>query len=74
MLPASVSTDTACARHQNRIVQVVDGEAQGGAMQQLKDKCYVEKYRAEGLPIHLIGVEFSKKTRNVVGFEVELLG
>jgi Predicted AAA-ATPase/PD-(D/E)XK nuclease superfamily len=54
--------------------KVVDGEAQGGAMQQLKDKCYAEKYRAEGLPIHLIGVEFSKKTRNVVGFEVELLG
>jgi hypothetical protein len=54
--------------------KVVDGEAQGSAMQQLKDKCYADKYRAEGLPIHLIGVEFSKKTRNVVGFEVELLG
>jgi hypothetical protein len=30
-----------------------------------------DKYRAEGLPIHLIGVEFSRSTRNVVGFEVE---
>ena len=53
--------------------KVVDGEAQGSAMQQLKDKCYADKYRAEGLPIHLVGVEFSKKTRNVVGFEVELV-
>ena len=54
--------------------KVVDGEAQGSALQQLKDKCYADKYRAEGLPIHLIGVEFSKATRNVVGFELELLG
>ena len=54
--------------------KVVDGKAQGSAMQQLKDKCYADKYRAEGVPIHLIGVEFSKKTRNVVGFEVELVG
>ncbi|MEN9865654.1 MAG: hypothetical protein RL748_1244, partial [Pseudomonadota bacterium] len=51
--------------------KVVDGEAQGSAMQQLKDKCYADKYRAEGLPVYLIGVEFSKKTRNVVGFAVE---
>jgi hypothetical protein len=53
--------------------KVVDGEAQGSAMQQLKDKQYADKYRAEGLPIHLIGVEFSKKTRNVVGFELEVV-
>jgi hypothetical protein len=38
-----------------------------------RDAWYVDKYRAEGLPIHLIGVEFSKKTRNVVEFEVELI-
>ena len=39
-------------------------------MQQLKDKGYAEKYRAEGAPIHLIGVEFSRAGRTVVGFEV----
>ena len=32
---------------------------------------YADKYRASGLPISLIGVEFSREARNVVGFEVE---
>lgn len=31
------------------------------------------KYRARSEPIHLIGVEFSKASRNIVGFEVESL-
>jgi len=39
----------------------------------LKDKNYAEKYKAEGVPIHLIGVEFSKESRSVVGFEVEAI-
>ena len=43
----------------------------GAAMAQLKDRCYADKYRSQGHPIWLIGVEFSKDTRNVVGFEVE---
>jgi hypothetical protein len=51
-----------------------DGAPSGGrALQQIKDKGYADKYRAEGLPIYLIGVEFSKAQRNVVGFEVEAL-
>jgi hypothetical protein len=37
------------------------------------DRGYADKYRAEGLPIHLIGVEFSREQRNVVGFAVESL-
>ena len=28
------------------------------------------KYRALGQPIHLIGVEFSRDGRNIVGFEI----
>ena len=32
-----------------------------------------DRYRAEGVPIHLIGVEFSRKRRAVAGFEVEHL-
>jgi hypothetical protein len=32
---------------------------------------YADKYRARGEPIHLVGVEFSKDSRNIVGFEVE---
>ncbi|MEA3640861.1 MAG: hypothetical protein VBE63_13075 [Lamprobacter sp.] len=33
--------------------------------------CVAEKYRAEGLPIHLIGIEFSREQRAVVAFDVE---
>lgn len=40
---------------------------------QLKAKNYAEKYKSRGEPIHLIGIEFSKETRSVVGFEVETL-
>jgi hypothetical protein len=51
--------------------KVVELSPQGQAIQQLKDKGYADKYRAAGEPIHLIGVEFSKKQRSVVGFAVE---
>jgi hypothetical protein len=37
------------------------------------DKGYADKYRAHKQPIHLIGVEFSKASRNIVGFGVETL-
>ena len=40
-------------------------------MQQIKDRRYAEKYRMLGQPIALIGVEFSRAERNIVGFEVE---
>ncbi|MDR2452925.1 MAG: PD-(D/E)XK nuclease domain-containing protein, partial [Candidatus Accumulibacter sp.] len=40
-------------------------------LQQIREKKYADKYRSLNQPIHLIGVEFSKKKRNVVGFEVE---
>ncbi len=53
--------------------KVVEQTSEGQALQQIKDKAYADKYRARGEPIHLIGVEFSKASRNVVGFEVETL-
>ncbi|MDP3923237.1 MAG: PD-(D/E)XK nuclease domain-containing protein, partial [Hydrogenophaga sp.] len=53
--------------------KVVELTPQGKALQQIKDKGYADKYRARGEPIHLIGVEFSRDSRNVVGFEVEAL-
>lgn len=53
--------------------KVVESMATGRALQQLKDKAYADKYRADGLPIYLIGVEFSSSQRNVVGFEAECL-
>ncbi len=48
-------------------------DAQGTALQQIKDRGYADKHRSRGEPIHLIGVEFSKDSRNIVGFEVETL-
>jgi hypothetical protein len=48
--------------------KVVEDEAEGRALQQIKEKRYADKYRALQQPIHLIGVEFSRKRRNVVGF------
>lgn len=53
--------------------KVVESAPEGRALQQIKDRAYADKYRADGLPIYLIGVEFSKEQRNVVGYEVELL-
>jgi hypothetical protein len=51
--------------------KVVELNPDGAALQQIKDRGYADKYRALGQPIHLIGVEFSKDKRAVVGFEVE---
>ncbi|MCK5667285.1 MAG: AAA family ATPase, partial [Thiotrichaceae bacterium] len=51
--------------------KVVELVPEGKALQQLKDKGYADKYRELGETIHLIGEEFSKEQRCVVGFEVE---
>ena len=51
--------------------KVREQATEGAALAQLKERGYADKYRASGEPIHLIGVEFSKETRNVTAFEVE---
>jgi hypothetical protein len=53
--------------------KVVELSPEGAALQQLKDRAYADKYRPRGEPIHLIGVEFSRAQRSVVGFAVETL-
>ena len=53
--------------------KVVELNPAGKALQQIKDMGYADKFKARGEPIHLIGVEFSKTNRNIVGFEVETL-
>ena len=53
--------------------KVVELTPQGKALAQIKDKGYADKYKARCEPIHLIGVEFSRDSRNVVGFELETL-
>ena len=51
--------------------KVVEMASAGAAMAQLQERRYADKYRALGQPIYLIGVEFSKDTRNLAAFEVE---
>ena len=51
--------------------KVVELVPDGRALAQLQAGNYAAKYRAAGLPIYLIGVEFSKEQRTIVGFEVE---
>jgi hypothetical protein len=52
--------------------KVVELTPKGEAMQQLKERRYADKYRHLSQPIYLIGVDFGKVERNIVGFEVEL--
>jgi len=53
--------------------KVVELEPEGRALQQIKDRGYADRYRADGQPIHSIGVEFSREQRAVVRFEVETI-
>ena len=50
--------------------KVVETAPPGSALAQLQERGYADKYRGRGEPIHLIGVEFSRETRNVTAFEV----
>ena len=50
--------------------KVVELSSPGSELAQLQERDYAAKYRGRGEPIHLIGVEFSRETRNVTAFEV----
>ncbi len=51
--------------------KVVERGREGTALAQLREKGYADKYRRLGRSVHLIGVEFSREERNVVGFDCE---
>ena len=51
--------------------KVVEMVPEGKALEQLRSKGYAEKYRRYNEPISLVGVEFSRESRNIVGFEIE---
>ena len=51
--------------------KVVDRGREGTALEQLRQNGYADKYRSLGLPVHLIGVEFSREERNIVAFSAE---
>jgi hypothetical protein len=61
--------------HQDRVYilefKVVGDKGDGSALKQLKEKRYYEKYFGKYREIYLIGIEFSKKRRNIVNFEIE---
>ena len=50
--------------------KVIEQSGTGSALAQLKERRYADKYRAEGRPVHLVGVEFSSADRNVRRFDV----
>jgi len=51
--------------------KVVEDKEEHSALKQIKEKKYYEKYIGKYDEIYLIGIEFSKKDKNVVGFEWE---
>ena len=51
--------------------KVVELAPEGRALTQLTERRYADKYRHLGVPIHLVGVEFSRESRNIVAFETE---
>ena len=52
--------------------KVAERRRAGTALAQMKERGYADKYRHLGVPVHLVGVEFSKETRNVKRFETDL--
>jgi hypothetical protein len=50
--------------------KVVEQVPDGRAPEQLQARGYAEKYRAPGVHVTLVGIEFSKAERQIVGFEV----
>ncbi len=46
----------------------------GRALRQLKAKRYADQHLGSGKPVHMVGVEFSRETRNVARVEWETVG
>ena len=49
--------------------KVAEMSPPGSALAQLRERCYADKYRAAGEPVHLVGVEFGRATRNLTAFD-----
>ncbi len=55
--------------------KTVDGRrGNGQALRQLRAKGYADQHLGSGKPVHLVGVEFSRETRNVALVEWETVG
>jgi len=53
--------------------KVVEQEPEGRALEQILARRYADKYLDLRRPIHLIGIEFSRRERNLCAFEVRSL-
>ena len=51
--------------------KIAERSERGAALAQLKARRYADKYRAPGRSIHLVGVEISGESRDVVAFDTE---
>ena len=49
--------------------KVIEQAGEGAAMAQLQERGYADKYRSPTTSVHLVAVEFSSESRNVVAFE-----
>ncbi len=55
--------------------QTVPGsQGSGRALRQLKAKRYADQHLGSGKPVHLVGVEFSRETRNLARVQWETVG
>ena len=52
--------------------KVLENAGEGAAMRQLEEREYAQKYLGTDAAVHLVGVEFSKETRNVEKIEARL--
>ncbi len=51
--------------------KVAERSERGAALAQLRERRYADKHRAAGRTVHLIAVEVSSETREIVAFDVE---
>jgi len=51
--------------------KVVELEGEGKAISQLKERRYWDKYADKAGKIYLVGIEFSRDSRNIAGFDIE---
>ena len=49
--------------------KIAENSLTGSAMTQILDRGYADKYRNRGIPVILVGIEFSRETRNIANYE-----